>query len=1169
MTRLLQAAKRFSSLRLRLLIPILGGIALMIAITAIGDYWLGKNAMLKRFELRSEKVADAIIYASETVEDEGALHRFVSALAGQPEVKLIVVAGGSPPRIIASTRHDWRGKLLSELPYDHVVEDLLGAIETRRGKHNIHQSTREADFANVLSLGRFESVGDPNAIGAVMVHLDMAPFQSELNHQTIRYTLWAVTALLLFATGICWLISMRVLKPIRQIDKAIERYHETGDTSQFSIVENDDELGRLSTTLQHALDDAASSRSSAEHYAADLKFQKTALDEHAIVSESDAQGSIIYVNEKFTEISGYSEEELLGQDHRILNSGYHDKSFWEVMYASLARHGSWSGEICNQAKNGSMHWMDTTIVAYRNKQSCISRYVSIRTDITHLKDVQSRLRQSEERLALALESAKVGLWDWNPKTGELYINDIWASMLGYQKSDIASDISGCESLIHPEDAASVNRAIESHLKGLTRVYSAEFRMKSKKGEWIWIASTGKVCQRDESGNPIRMTGIHIDITDKIRMFEELEVARDAAETAAQAKSQFLATMSHEIRTPMNGLMGVLHLMEEGASEQQLDYLKTAEKSADDLLVLINDILDFSKIEAGKMVFENKLFDALEMVEDVCELHAPSAHAKGLELNCMADPVSDFKMIGDPHRLRQVVSNLVSNAVKFTSEGEINIILESKICENGEGYIDIQLQDTGIGISKVDQTLLFDSFTQANSSTTRKFGGTGLGLSICKRIVELMDGDIGVRSVESEGSTFWLWIPKKCKDKDHTIDDREAKPLADRSFLIVDRSQRARQSLSAWLESWGGQVFVAHSLEDAADHVTRIHFTFDHIFLDRATIGNGDWKTLLSKNAPEESLHALWLYHCDEEVDTEGGMDVVLRKPARVGRLRELLLGESSTRGSQALDMEIALDHSSETPSKVLLVDDNQANRKIASEILKRQGVLVDTANDGHQAIDAIKTAEYDLIFMDCMMPELDGYEASRAIRDGVAGEVGMGIPIIALTANAMAEDRERCIRSGMTDYLAKPIKVPELKRILGKWLNGKSSEIQSGGTLDAPVDKSDQDVFDLSVLRDLYEDEIEQIEEVLSLFKDCVEETASLLEDALDDHDENRIRFFAHRLKGSAGEYGACQLANIVGLMEEHCARGRCEEAISMREDVSLAIGRVRSYLENIDLRAN
>lgn len=912
-------------------------------------------------------------------------------------------------------------------------------------------------------------------------------------------------------------------------------------------------------------------KANAEAALREVNALRTALDEHSLISIADRRGRIISANSGFCRISGYSAEELIGQDHRILNSGVHTRAFWTEIWRTIASGVAWRGEVCNRRKDGSLYWVDSTIVPYLDAEGRVDRYVSIRFDITaqkadretlvrregelaqqkrmlesvieseysgywdwdisaqtqfysprwlgmlgyrpgelpakpetwqrliypedlgaalesfehhiesrgespfynearyrsrdgstlwmmclgqvvewgangeplrmvgsHIditarKSAEERLRnrerdmrmifsavpgviyrckcdhewtmdwisdgivdlvgyppqsfvrneersfasvihpedrqmvqdavfaaveaqraydihyrvihrsgevrwvqergaatdderhegqsligfiiditerkatddaltESHRRLQLALDATNTGLWEWSFCDNRTYYNDSWYTMLGYDVGELPMSLDSWREICHPDDLVRAYEEIQQYLAGKRERYQCQQRLRRKDGSWMWINDVGKVVAWDENGLPVRMIGVHIDIQAHKVSEAALTKATDAALAASKAKSEFLANMSHEIRTPMNGVLGMLELLlDTPQTEEQQDLAKTAHQSAESLLAIINDILDFSKIEAGKIELRPKQFSLRGFLKELEKLHDIRAQQKGITLVANIEPTIPDELVADETRLRQVLINLISNALKFTPEGGAIVLNVDKDSEGEDGLkLLFHVTDTGIGIPAGAQQRIFESFEQADSSTTREYGGTGLGLAISARLVALMGGEIGLRSQEGKGSVFYF----------------------------------------------SGRFGLATSRPAAAHEQKR----------------------------------------------------------------------SQRSEGSATLQK-----------LKVLVAEDNAVNQKLVKRILENAGHEVVLANDGQEAVKLFGSTPFDLVLMDIQMPVMGGEEAAARIR---ATGGGYAVPIIAVTANAITGDRERYLQAGLDGYVAKPISRDELFSVI-------------------------------------------------------------------------------------------------------------------------------------------
>jgi len=541
------------------------------------------------------------------------------------------------------------------------------------------------------------------------------------------------------------------------------------------------------------------------------------------------------------------------------------------------------------------------------------------------------------------------------------------------------------------------------------------------------------------------------VTDSI---DDLVRARDAAYETSRLKAQFVANMSHEIRTPMNGVIGMASLIADTElSPEQREYVETIRTSAESLLSLVNDVLDFSKIEAGKIDIEAIDFDPRSVVEEVVEMLAERAQSKGLELTFLVQHDVPDVLSGDPGRLRQVLTNLLGNAIKFTERGEVTVTASFDRSAGPPGRLRFEVADTGIGIPEAARGRLFAPFSQGDGSTTRRYGGSGLGLTISKQLVDLMQGRIGFESAVGRGSRFWFVVPTGPPREQGGERIGPRKSLSGLRVLVVDDNGTNRKLLSMLLSKWGAHPVEADGGESGLETVRAAAARgapFDLAILDHAmpTLSGVDLARVIRADRALASVRLVLLTSLivrgQGDLAREAGFDGYLAKPIRRSRLYECLravMGKKSPALPAAgppppLVTSRSLEEAERRARlRVLLAEDNGVNQKVASTILKKIGVRVDVVENGAESVRAAAERRYDLILMDCQMPEMDGFEATRAIRAREA-ETGVRVPIIALTAHAMQGDRERCLESGMDDYLTKPLQRDALLAALKRWLEG-------------------------------------------------------------------------------------------------------------------------------------
>jgi signal transduction histidine kinase/DNA-binding response OmpR family regulator len=558
-------------------------------------------------------------------------------------------------------------------------------------------------------------------------------------------------------------------------------------------------------------------------------------------------------------------------------------------------------------------------------------------------------------------------------------------------------------------------------------------------------------QSGRNGAPVYLTAARElselgDTVNELGNLMELRVAREQElELASRSKSEFLANMSHELRTPMNGVLGMLNLLSKTTLDgSQRDCVDTAVSSGKNLLNLINDILDFSKIEAGRMEFEKINFSLLSVVEDTCGALATQAHTKGIEIVTELDFSIPVMLNGDPTRLRQVLTNLIGNAIKFTSEGEV-VVRTSLDGENSRSVL-FEVQDSGVGIAESSLQSIFDSFSQADGSTTRKFGGTGLGLSISKQLVEGLGGEIGVRSVVGQGSTFWFKLPfDACTE---SVPAKVFNRLVGSKVLLLDGNDAARKSLETCLSLLGCVVTASAAGSKGLLALEQKEFDALLIGTTLADMGGEKFIDVLAQGRSLDGLKLMSLVYMNSKSNNllsnaNKHVDVHLTKPVKLeslhNSLADLISGVTSKLAVEQAELGAAEPESLGT---VLVVEDNEVNQMVALGMLENMGFEVSTAENGRVALECLRENSFDLILMDCQMPEMDGYEATRCIRK-LSNAKTASTPIIALTANAMSGDAEKCIEAGMDDYLAKPFEPEVFEEKLKSWINNTRDRVQA------------------------------------------------------------------------------------------------------------------------------
>jgi len=638
-----------------------------------------------------------------------------------------------------------------------------------------------------------------------------------------------------------------------------------------------------------------------------------------------------------------------------------------------------------------------------------------------------RLVEALERVERAARGGDAGLWDWRIGGDEVYYSTHFKTLLGEDDASMANTGEALRSRLHPDDLALRKMALQSHLEG-QGPFDVTVRVRHRNGEYRWFRETGQLV-RDGAGTPQRVSGAFADVTARMRLESELRAAKDAAEHAMQVKSAFLATMSHEIRTPMNGVLGMAELLlSSPLSTEQRENAETIRRSGDALLRIIDDVLDVSKIEAGKLTLESARFELDAAVDDVVELLAEKARARNVRVVAILGADVPQYVTGDVTRVRQILVNLVGNAVKFTENGDITVRVQLVSREPGHLLLRFDIKDTGIGVAPDIMPLLFEPFVQADSSTTRRFGGTGLGLTISKRLAEQMGGAIGVESKTGQGSTFWFTVRLAVAEA-----STDPLPLRGMRTLVLADHVPTREALAARLVRLGATAQASSA--EVMPHADRGRY--DTVIVEDGTRAAAALSGLSADGSRATPI--LFRHVAIAPEDSDGWRD-------SLGSSFEILTGIKSAHIARAVAPALSLmpeaalesakpanpSNSHFVTARILVVEDNRTNQKVAQKMLEGLGYTADLQANGQLGVDAHAAAPYDLILMDCQMPVMDGYEASRAIR--ALKTEARNVPIIALTANALEGDRERCLAAGMNDYLTKPLKRERLRTALEQWL---------------------------------------------------------------------------------------------------------------------------------------
>ncbi|MBI5855156.1 MAG: response regulator [Nitrospirae bacterium] len=800
------------------------------------------------------------------------------------------------------------------------------------------------------------------------------------------------------------------------------------------------------------------------------------------------------------------------------------------------RHIGWSFYPLIQAKTVRAFGVDLTPIVARQR-------------------AEEALRKTEARFHLVAQATNDLIWDWDPATNRIWWNDTLQTRFGYPLETVQASLSWKLDHVHPEDRDRVSSGYLQAFKSREGFWSHEYRFQRCDGDYAYVLDRAFI-KYDGGGAPARVVGSMLDLTEHKRVQTELQAAKEAAESASRAKSEFVANMSHEIRTPMNGIIGMTELaLDTELNVEQRDYLEMVKTSADSLLVLINDVLDFAKIEARKLDIEPIHFNLRTSLGTSVKMLRQRAYEKGIELAChILSDVPDA-LIGDPGRLRQVVMNLLSNAIKFTHQGEVVLRVERRPDEQRGGGIVLHcsVSDTGIGIPADKHQQIFDAFTQADCSTTRKYGGTGLGLSISSQLVTLMGGRIWVESAVGQGSTFHFTVSLGLQSQtEQDLSGVEPPDLRDLPVLVVDDNATSRRILQEILANWhmrpttvSNGPAALQAMEDAA----RAKQPFALALLD-GKMPQMDGFTLARhiKERPEFSPTKLVLLTSagqrgDAARCREIGLTGYLIKPVLQSDLMDAMLtaltvesGNGQTSSSLVTRHSVREQSSARAASgsTILLAEDHPVNQALATRLLQKWGHQVIVVGNGCEALAALDAHVFDLLLTDIQMPEMDGLALTTAIRAREATS-GTHLPIIAMTAHALKGDRERCLEAGMDAYVAKPLQPAELTKVIADLMPSRPAAPPLPSA--APAPEADRaTAFDYESALGRVEGDRALLVDMLNLYLDSSVKLTALIQETLRSQDARGLERAAHTVKGAVGTLSA-QKAFDAAVRLEECAR--------------------------------
>ncbi len=896
----------------------------------------------------------------------------------------------------------------------------------------------------------------------------------------------------------------------------------------FSLKPVVDELGKVVLIIAEGRD--VTERKRAEEAAARLATIVTSSPD-AIISKS-LDGVVHSWNAGAERLFGHSAESMVGQSILCLFPADRLAEEAEILGQIKAGGHIEQYETVRMREDGRLVDVSITVAPIRDASGAVTSACTVARDISERKRAQEELRESEERFRESFDCAATGMALVSPEGRFLDVNPSLCRIVGYTEEELLAIT--FQDITHPEDLGGDLDHLRRVLASELRSYQLEKRYIHKEGRVVWAMLSVSLV-RDANGHPLHFVSIVEDITARKLVEEQLRYARDEAMVATKAKGEFLANMSHEIRTPMNGVLGMSELaLNTNLDRQQREYVAAIRSSAEGLLGVINDILDFSKVDAGKLDLDRSPFALRACLDDALSTMAVRANAKGLELCARVSSRVPDVVIGDPHRIRQVLLNLVGNAIKFTASGEVNVMVD--LADDGDEFSSCRLQfsvsDTGIGVPEDRRGMIFEAFRQADGSTTRTYGGTGLGLTISARLVQLMGGRIWIEPNTPRGSIFRFTCTLGRPAHDSTASSRPDADFAGARILVAEDNETRRNHLREVLASW----HMRPTLINCGPQVQQtIRFAAERGEPFRAAvIASEEAAAELAENRATAGLPLIVLIPPGTTPACNTSGVTYITKPLRESDLFNALaahLGLAARIGEDSGDGKTAQGANSVQQLKILLAEDNETNQIVALHMLGTLGHQATAVGDGREALSALDSGVFDLVLMDVQMPEMDGFEAVAALRERERG-TGRHTPVIALTAHAMKGDRERCLEAGFDNYLSKPIRIRGLQDVIAETMQAIDSQpaAEPAAALPHPIA--------LDALEECFTNERTIIVTILESFSETVPAGLRQIENAFQASDARTLAREAHKLRGACMTVGAGPLANVCDALERSGERG-------------------------------